>query len=93
MLREVGTGSWLGRQYQGQGIGTAIRAAVLALAFDRLGAQFATSAAYPHNAASLAVSRKLGYVRDGRDRHLNRGQPADLIRLRLDRETWPAGAA
>jgi RimJ/RimL family protein N-acetyltransferase len=38
MLREVHTGSWLGRRYQGQGIGTQMRAAVLHLAFDGLGA-------------------------------------------------------
>src|SRR4051812_42703472 len=34
---EVGTGSWLGRRYQGQGIGTEMRAAVLHLAFEGLG--------------------------------------------------------
>jgi RimJ/RimL family protein N-acetyltransferase len=33
VLREVHTGSWLGRRYQGQGIGTQMRAAVLHLAF------------------------------------------------------------
>jgi RimJ/RimL family protein N-acetyltransferase len=38
VLREVHTGSWLGRRYQGQGIGTQMRAAVLHMAFDGLGA-------------------------------------------------------
>src|SRR5215475_7203079 len=34
VLREVSTGSWLGRHYQGRGIGTQMRAAVLHLAFE-----------------------------------------------------------
>jgi len=90
VLREVGTGSWLGSQYQGRGIGTAMRAAVLALAFDGLGAQYACSAAFAYNAASLAVSRKLGYADDGMNRQLVRGKPAELRRLRLDRDSWAA---
>ena len=65
VLREVHTGSWLGRRYQGQGIGTQMRAAVLHLAFEGLQAQWAVSAAFEDNAASLGVSRKLGYRDDG----------------------------
>lgn len=90
IMREVGTGSWLGQSYQGRGFGTEMRAAVLALAFDGLGAQFATSSAFTDNPASLGVSRKLGYVADGRDRRLIRGKAAELIRLRADRESWLA---
>ena len=37
--REVSTGSWVGRRFQGQGIGTQMRAAVLHLAFEGLDAQ------------------------------------------------------
>jgi RimJ/RimL family protein N-acetyltransferase len=92
-LREVGTGSWLGLNYRRQGIGTAMRAAVLALAFDGLGAEFATSSAFSGNHASLGVSRKLGYVEDGLDRVLVRGQPVLDQRFRLDRATWLANAA
>ncbi len=33
--REIGTGSWLGRQFQGQGIGLAMRRAALAPRFRR----------------------------------------------------------
>ena len=40
-MRTVGTGSWLGRPYQGRGIGKEMRGAVLALAFDGLGAEVA----------------------------------------------------
>ncbi len=90
ILREVSTGSWLGRQYQGQGIGTAMRAAVLALAFDGLGAEFALSGAFTDNAASLTISRKLGYADDGLTRHAIRGRSAESRRLRLDRASWQA---
>jgi RimJ/RimL family protein N-acetyltransferase len=88
VLREVDTGSWLGRAYHRQGIGTEMRAAVLQLAFDGLGAQYALSSAFTDNPASLGVSRKLGYAPDGIARHVSRGRPATTQRLRLDRETW-----
>ncbi len=75
---------------QGQGMGTEMRAAVLALAFDGLGAEFALSGAFVDNAASLAVSRKLGYADDGIERQVVRGRPNDTRRLRLDRASWQA---
>ncbi len=90
IVREVGTGSWLGQAHQGQGIGTEMRAALLHLAFAGLGALYATSAAFTDNLASQGVSRKLGYSDDGIERQASRGQPATLRRLRLDRETWQA---
>jgi RimJ/RimL family protein N-acetyltransferase len=37
VLREVHTGSWLGQRYQGQGLGTEMRSAVLHLGFAGLG--------------------------------------------------------
>jgi RimJ/RimL family protein N-acetyltransferase len=90
IVREVGTGSWLGRQHQGKGTGTAMRAAVLALAFDGLGAEYALSGAFTDNPASLGVSRKLGYADDGMDRMVIRGRPAETRRLRISRTTWLA---
>jgi RimJ/RimL family protein N-acetyltransferase len=89
-LREVGTGSWLGRVHHGQGYGTEMRAAVLDLAFDGLGAEFATSQAFEDNVASYRVSRKLGYVDDGIERHIVRDKPVVGRRLRLDRAGWAA---
>jgi len=89
-VREVGTGSWLGQAHHGRGIGTEMRAAVLHLAFAGLGARYATSGAFTDNIASQRVSRKLGYVDDGIERQVRRGQPAIMLRLRLDRETWEA---
>ena len=90
ILREVGTGSWLGQAHQGRGIGTEMRAAVLHLAFAGLGARYATSGAFTDNGPSQAVSRKLGYVDDGMERRVRRGQAATVLRLRLDRATWQA---
>jgi RimJ/RimL family protein N-acetyltransferase len=87
-LREVGTGSWLGLKYHRQGIGTEMRAAVLHLAFAGLDAQSAVSDAFTDNRASLGVSRKLGYTRDGVRRFVRRGQPATSQLLRLDRAGW-----
>jgi RimJ/RimL family protein N-acetyltransferase len=90
ITRQVGTGSWLGQAYQRQGIGTQMRAAALALAFEGLGAEYACSDAFSYNAASLGVSRKLGYAEDGVEVHAIRGRPALSRRLRLDRAAWQA---
>src|SRR4051812_31053178 len=57
-LREVHTGSWLGRAHHGRGYGTEMRAAVLHLAFAGLGAESATSEAFADNHASYGVSMK-----------------------------------
>jgi RimJ/RimL family protein N-acetyltransferase len=59
------TGSWLGIEFQGRGIGTAMRQAICAFAFDHLDAAAITSGAFVDNPASLAVSRKLGYRPNG----------------------------
>jgi len=67
-----------------------MRAAVLELAFAGLGAEFATSQAFDHNAASYGVSRKLGYRDDGIERHLVRGASTVGRRVRLDRAGWAA---
>jgi RimJ/RimL family protein N-acetyltransferase len=87
-LRSVKTGSWLGREYQGQGIGKEMRSAILHLAFDGLGAREALSGAFFDNQPSLATSRSLGYVFNGEELLLRRGKPDRMINLRLDRDTW-----
>jgi RimJ/RimL family protein N-acetyltransferase len=63
--RTVHTGSWLGRDHQGRGLGKEMRAAVLGFAFDGLGAQVAETSAFLDNAASNGVSRALGYRENG----------------------------
>jgi GNAT superfamily N-acetyltransferase len=55
ITREVYTGSWIGKAFQGKGIGTEMCAAVLQFAFDHLGALTARSAAWLDNAASLGT--------------------------------------
>ena len=90
ILRQVGTGSWLGRDHQGQGTGTEMRAAVLALAFEGLGAQYATTESHDDNPASAGVSRKLGYADDGILRYAVRGRPVRAQRFRMDRAAWQA---
>ncbi|HET8961993.1 GNAT family protein, partial [Nocardioides sp.] len=59
------TGSWLGLEHQGQGIGTAMRQAMCAFLFDHVGFEEITSGAFSDNPASLGVSRKVGYRANG----------------------------
>jgi RimJ/RimL family protein N-acetyltransferase len=80
---EVHTGSWIGLEHQGKGIGTEMRAAVLMLAFDHLGAVRARSSAWSQNPKSIGVSRRLGYVEDGTQSVVRRGQASDDVRLLL----------
>lgn len=86
--RAVHTGSWLGAAYQGQGIGKLMRQAVLALAFDHLGAELAESEAFLTNPASAAVSRAVGYEPNGMGRVAPRGAPVDTERFRMTLEGW-----
>lgn len=86
--REVSTGSWLGLEHHGRGIGTIMRLAVLSLAFDHLGALSATTGAWADNAASRRVSEKVGYLRDGIDVEDSGGRRREHLRFRLDVERW-----
>jgi len=90
VTREVSTGSWLGLSYQGRGLGTEMRTAVLGLAFDHLGAERARSEAFTDNPASLAVSRRLGYREDGSHTVAVRGLARRETRLVLDRADFEA---
>jgi RimJ/RimL family protein N-acetyltransferase len=83
VTRDVETGSWLGLRHHGRGIGTEMRAAVLMFAFDHLGATQARSGAFLDNPASLRVSEKLGYRRDGVELFARRGERAENVRLLL----------
>lgn len=66
--RHVETGSWLGLRHQKQGTGTLMRQLAVGFAFDELGAQSCGSGYIVGNHASAAVSRKTGYVENGRHR-------------------------
>lgn len=61
----AGTGSWLGIEHQGRGIGTRMRALMLFALFDGLGAQEVTSGAFADSPASNAISRRVGYLPAG----------------------------
>ncbi|NUR77140.1 MAG: GNAT family N-acetyltransferase [Thermoleophilia bacterium] len=86
--RTVATGSWLGRAWQGQGLGTEMRAAVLQFAFAGLGAEVARSGAIAGNPQSLAVSRKLGYEVVGSHTVSPRGVPVEHTDIELRREQF-----
>jgi RimJ/RimL family protein N-acetyltransferase len=86
--REVSTGSWIGLRHQGKGIGTEMRAAVLLFAFDHLGAAQARSSAHIGNPKSNGVSRKLGYVEDGTELLVRRGEATEDVRLLVTRDRF-----
>ncbi len=83
-----GTGSWLALPHQGQGIGTEMGRAALALGFDGLGAQEAYIGAWADNPASLRVMEKLGYVFNGEYIQAYEGTARRDRRMRLPREIW-----
>jgi RimJ/RimL family protein N-acetyltransferase len=91
LLRTVDSFSWLATGVRGRGLATVMRAGVLSLAFDHLGAEAAVSSAVLDNAPSLAVSRRLGYADNGLSRIITPGGPATLQHFRLTRDAWAAG--
>lgn len=87
------TGSWLGREFHGRGIGTAMRQAICAFAFDHLDVEEIYSGAYSDNPASSAVSRKVGYQPNGTVRRTRRpGEWQHLQQWVLTPETFVRGA-
>ena len=93
VTREVETGSWVGGRFQGQGVGTAMRRAVLHLAFAGLGAEAARSGAFSDNEASIKVSTRLGYATDGTETRERRGRRSTLVRFLMTREVWEERSA
>jgi RimJ/RimL family protein N-acetyltransferase len=91
VTRTLETGSWLARRFHGRGVGTRMRQAVCALAFDHLGAERITSSAFLDNPSSLAVSRKVGYRPNGRQWVARRGRSAEQERLLLTPLTFVRG--
>lgn len=64
------SGSWLGRRYQGRGIGFTAARGLLRVYFNEFHGGEARRVVYPENAASLRVGEKLGYVREVGDTFL-----------------------
>ena len=87
-LRQFESGSWLGREFQGRGLGTEMRRATLHLGFDGLGAEYATTVAWHDNGASLGVTRSLGYQQDSSRRAVRRGEATEQIGFRMHRDDW-----
>jgi RimJ/RimL family protein N-acetyltransferase len=85
VVRTFETGSWLGRRFQGRGLGTELRIATLHLGFLGLDALAATTAAFDDNPASLGVTRKLGYEPNGVGLHARRGTRAQSHRFLMTR--------
>ncbi len=84
----VTTFSWLSADHRGRGLGHEMRAAVLHLAFDGLGAKEAHSEAFVDNGGSNAISRDLGYEPNGLDQATRQGEAAVMNRWRLTHSTW-----
>jgi RimJ/RimL family protein N-acetyltransferase len=87
-LGTVTTFSWLSSDERGRGLGHEMRAAILQLAFDGLGAKEANSDAFVDNRGSNAISQRHGYEPNGSDWATRRGEPALLNRWRLTTENW-----
>lgn len=90
VTREATCTSWLGKPFQGKGIGTHARGAMLHLAFQGLGADYAMSVVRRENVLSQGVCKKFGFVPDGVQVNAVRGRQALSDRYRLDRATWSA---
>jgi RimJ/RimL family protein N-acetyltransferase len=89
-LRVFETGSWLGLEHQGKGIGKEMRVANLQLGFEGWGARLATTAAWDDNGPSLGVTRHLGYTENGHSHGVRRSEPGRLLRFEMTREYFDA---
>ncbi len=86
--RRAMTGSWLGLPWQGRGLGTEMRVAMLTLLFDGLHGSVAASGAIVGNEASRGVSLKLGYEEVGRSLVSPRGDPVEHHDFELERSRF-----
>ncbi|MCU1589951.1 MAG: GCN5-related protein N-acetyltransferase [Frankiales bacterium] len=84
----VGTGSWLAKPVQGKGIGKEMRAAVLHLAFEGLGAERAVTSAFADNTRSIGVTTSLGYQDNGWEVDDREGTAVRHLRYVLERAAW-----
>lgn len=88
LLRTVDTSSWLIAAVRGQGVGKAMRRAALGFAFGSLGAEAAVTSAWRDNAASLGVSRAVGYTENGISRERRGDAVGEMVHLRMTRRQW-----
>lgn len=88
--RTIETGSWLGLEFQGRGIGKEMRLAALHLAFDGFGAERCVTSAYADNPSSIAVTEALGYRPNGTMLTARDGAPTELVHYTMDRADFDA---
>ena len=88
ITRTVSSASWLAREFHGHGYGTEMRAAIIAFAFDGLGATVAESGYLEGNGPSKRVSDKLGYLPNGEEIFSIEGKRVVELKLRVTPETW-----
>jgi RimJ/RimL family protein N-acetyltransferase len=86
--RIVESSSWVGAQHRGRGYAKAMRAIVLHLAFEGLGARAAESESAEGNDAALGVTRSLGYTPSGDTYAVHDGVVEHMLWSRLPRERW-----
>jgi RimJ/RimL family protein N-acetyltransferase len=88
LFRSVASFSWLARSARGRGLGREMRAAILHLAFEGLGADRAESEAFLDNGGSNRISQLMGYETNGTSWATRQGSAAQLQRWQLSREAW-----
>lgn len=88
VVRQFETGSWLGLDHQGRGLGKELRLATLTLGFDGLDARVATTGAWIDNDRSLGVTRSLGYSENGGRSVDREGEAVRQLRFEMDAERF-----
>ncbi|KAA0102123.1 N-acetyltransferase [Mycolicibacterium sp. P1-18] len=86
--RTATTGSWLGRRFQGRGLGREMRQAALHLIFYGLGGEVAATRAWHDNAASLRVTGSLPYTERSPVQEMRRGRPDTMLAFEMTRPQW-----
>lgn len=86
--RTATTGSWLGRQFQGRGLGREMRQAALHLLFAGLHGERAATRAWHDNQASLRITRSLPYTQDGAVQEQRRDRPDTMLAFSMNRSHW-----
>ena len=91
-LQQAFVGYWIGSEFTGRGYMTGGVRRVVQIAFTALGLSRLEANVQPHNGASLAVLRKVGFRREGfSPRYLEiAGKRADHERWAITREEWEA---
>ncbi len=90
ILRQFETGSWLGRAFQGQGIGKEMRIATLHLGFLGLAGEIATTSAWEDNGPSLGVTTSLGYTHASQRRGVRQATASVMQHFEMSRSDFSA---